>query len=1219
MLSGVMLLAASSYASDPVIRQMQSGVILSALSDNGRWALSSETGEVEEGGVFDAGGKIWNVSSLTSTDVPMPDSGLAGVYDITDDGEIVVGECDGVPAYLKVSTGEWHKLTMPSGAISGLIRSVTPDGTRAVGYVNMKSEWDAIPVLYDLTTGSLIELKNVPTINMNHEVSDYSAFCGISADGRYVLGRLSQEVLTPISMCAYVYDTATDQVNYIGFTPSATRPWTPSYSYLLFIDSAEMSPNGRYVTGSGHIGRAADGSDWLDEYDVAYRYDVMTGTTDIYDGVYDADISGFSVTNSGTVLAATPAVNSYSSMLVRDGNYYYALDDIFSQVYGMDFYQKTGLDNTGKPILCSNDGRIVAVLTSQTDSYILEMPEEWTSITPKVNLLNSFTANPPRGAVFSTLSQLSVSFNRNVELSGSASRIKLLDENGSEVRSAAKAEVSANTVTINFRSVTFEPGKKYTVVIPAGHITMVGDMNVAAGEIRIDYVGRESGSVTPVAITPADGSSFARLDATTNPISIAFNASLKIADGAKAELWRADESAAYATLDLTLFDSTTLLVYPISRQYLYEGTDYKVIIPAGTVTDLGGEGGNEEITLNYKGTYVREISADDKYLFTDDCSTYANFMFYDGDRLAPGSVPAGWGFTADNPWFIVASTSGSTDMAYAAHSMFANGGKADDWCVIPQIYIPDTQCYVSFDAQSYKKDKTDRLKMYVYESDNVYSSLNSTIIEEIRTKGDLLFDEQLTPGETEEELDDDWMTYNVMLNAYAGKNIYIAFVNDNENQSAVFINNIDVIHDMKFLTTVTSKDAVIKKDSAPVAGSITIASDLLTAETIDLQLLDSSNKKISEVSLSGLNLTNGKSVNFTFPDELPLQYNVANRFTIGVTVNGTETASVSSSIKNLAFEPTRRVVIEEYSGRECSNCPQGFAAMDNLERMFPEQIIPIVLRTYQNDPLGQGMTTYTEFLGLQNVGAPSAVINRKLTSYPMVRVGNDYRFTGEGVSTDGENESVCWLDAVVREMQTYADADLDFEAVYDKGTGRISVNGNARWALNSDNTNINILAVVTEDNLTTIQLNGMYTVSDPDLGEWGANGAYGTRFPTVPINGVGRGVSGRTFNGTSGLIPSSISAGVDCPLELTISMPETVADPVNANVVLMMIDGDNDNVVNANIARVSIVNAIESVESDNDSLSPIEYYDLQGRLITSPKKGALVIKRQGKTVKKVII
>ena len=65
-----------------------------------------------------------------------------------------------------------------------------------------------------------------------------------------------------------------------------------------------------------------------------------------------------------------------------------------------------------------------------------------------------------------------------------------------------------------------------------------------------------------------------------------------------------------------------------------------------------------------------------------------------------------------------------------------------------------------------------------------------------------------------------------------------------------------------------------------------------------------------------------------------------------------------------------------------------------------------------------------------------------------------------------------------------------------------------------------------------------------------------------------------------------------------------------------MIDSDTDGVINANIAHVSVTDAIEEVTDESDF--PVEYYDLQGRRVANPSKGSLVIRRQGAKVSKMI-
>lgn len=1199
--------ALTTVAANPVIRALPQGVMVTKLSNNGQWGLSQNNKENDEGISYSAGGSVWNISTLKQTAVVLPSSGQATLGDITDDGSIVVGSANGRPAVYDTATKQWSPLPLPAGTVGGALTAVTPDGSRAVGYANITDEWNAIPVLYDLIASKLMELPDVPVIDMNHEPTEIGRFVDISADGRYILGRMSEHLLMPVSMCSYVYDTQTNKVDYIGFTPHENRDWTPEQKGTYFIDVVTMSPAGNYVTGSAYMVHEKEGSEYPDEYYAAYRYDLATGKTEVYDGPYDSDIAGFAVSDNGTVLVSVPAVNPYASMAVRVGNYYYSLEEIYSQAYGIDF-GATGFTNTGKPASVSGDGMTLAMITAPNEGYILTMSESWEEAAGRVNLLSNYSAAPAANSVFSQLTNVNLTFTRNVDMGGAANRIKLVDENGKTVASALAAEVNKTVLSVRFRPIALEAGKRYSVEIPEGFVTMNGDATVASAAISIPYTGRRDGAVASVNVEPADGSTFSRLDASTNCIFVQFDATVAVKDGAKAMLRRKGESTVLADLSMSLYSPNTVILYPASRQYLYDGTDYEVIVPAGSVTDLSGAGANDEIVLHYSGNYIREVSADDKYIFSDDCDNYAGFMFYDGDRLAPGTVPAAWGFTADVPWYLVRDDETSTRMALAAHSMFSGSGKADDWAVTPQLYIPDGMCYLSFEAQSYLRAKADRLKVYAYACDNGYSTLTADIVADIRANGELIFDEQLSAGANDETMEGEWTTYTVKLPQFAGKNVYIAFVNDNENQSAVFLNHVEVVHDMLFLTSLTSPVTTVAAESAPVEGIITIVSDILTANSIKIELKDASGNIIDQITQSDLFLDKGKTYRFAFDKELPLKPAATTRFTVDITVNGTESTSVNFAIKNLDFRTTRRVVIEEYSGRDCSNCPMGFVAMENLEKLYPGQIIPVVIRTYESDPLGAGLGSYSLFLGLDNMGAPSGMINRAVACYPMISEGNDFMFSGESLG------QTVWLDAVVAQMQSLAEADVDFTATYDAEKGSIAVEGAATFAINSSR-NVSLFSVLLEDKCETAQLNGMRYYDDPDLGEWGKGGIYAEREVEIDIDNVARGVYGTTFNGTAGLVPAIQSASVANPFSFTVAMPETVANAENTRFVVMMIDSDTDAVINANVAKVSVINsAISEIEAESEKT---EYFDLQGRRVLNPVHGQLLIKRQGNQTSKI--
>ena len=475
---------------------------------------------------------------------------------------------------------------------------------------------------------------------------------------------------------------------------------------------------------------------------------------------------------------------------------------------------------------------------------------------------------------------------------------------------------------------------------------------------------------------------------------------------------------------------------------------------------------------------------------------------------------------------------------------------------------------LTFDAQSYCFFATDNLKVYVYESKNVYNTLNKTIIDDIRANGDLIYDEVLSPGEDEEGLEGDWDNITLQLDKYAGKEVYIAFVNNNTDASAIFLDNIQVIRDLSFLTTFVNSDRVVAKNGIIISGNIAISSEIDTYNSISLTLRDADDTVIEVIGEDNITLAKGDVYPFSFTKELPLTIGERNKYSVIVKLDNEE-STIAGAISSLSFEPVKKIVVEEFSGRDCPNCPLGLVAMENLERTYPGRVIPVLIRTYGSDPHGTGMASYTSFLGLS--AAPTARINRGGIESPMVAANGKYLFSGAGYVDSNTGQPITtWYDIAVQEMSKPADADINFTSVYDKANNRANVSATVRSALNLENTPINIFAVLLEDKLETYQQNNLSSSEDENLGEWGKGGIYGSPYVFgYIINDVARSTYGITYNGTGNLIPSTLNSGEEYPVTVSVGIPETVAVPENCKVVLMLIDPGTGSVINANVCAIN--------------------------------------------------
>ena len=1167
--------------------QFDDNAIINNLSDNGLWAAAH--GSNASNTLLSTGPRRLDLYSGTVKELTAglnaAEVASAAAYDVTDDGRIVVGDFNGVPAYWSEADGKWHTLALGKGCAGGYAASVTPDGKWAVGLMSDAEDiFQEKTALWDLATGKLVETPGIPTLDMAHEDKGQNRFTAISADGNLILGCMSVSYLPTSETLGgrfnYIYNISTKSYTPIGFTETKTGRWNAHAEGLMFLSTAQMSSNGKYVTGAAYMAKPVEGSDFPNEYQVPFVYDTQADQFVIYDTQADEGIGGWTIGNDGTMLGATPINNPFREWSIRSGKYWYDVRHVLQEKYGFNLLQQVGIDNSGTPLAVSNDGTRIAVLVDPYSSYILQLPEPLNKVCEGINLLSNYTVTPAAGSGISKLLKAQIAFDRNIDIIGSANSAELRDASGTTLYRSVGFKEGDNqrTLDITFRRGDFNDGGTYTLYIPEGTIQVAGDASQKNRPISISYKGRNAAPVYVTEVYPEENAAFAKLDAATNPILLTFDTQVKVPEAVYAQLYHENEHEPISQLALS-YGGNQVAVYPLATQYLYKNASYRVVIPAGTITDVTGNNANEEITLHYKGTYEREVSFDDKTLFRDDFSNgLTAFLLYDGDRLTPTQAMQAWGFAdAQNfPWILVRDNESSTDMAAAAHSMYEEGGQAQDWMVTPQIYLPDDRCVLQFKSQSYLDGAGDRLKVLVWENEQVHQYLTDDLTARILQEATKVYDREQSVGTTEEGLDNEWTETTVNLSAWAGKSVYIAFLNDNENGSAVFVDDVEVMHNMPFLVTFDHVATVTAKSAIDIYGRVTIDDESKTFTQADLTLKDAQGNVVDEIHESGLSLGKGQTLAFRFAKQLPLAAGRENAFSVDIRMND-ETSTVKGSVKNLAFEPLKRVVLEEFSGMTCQNCPLGILAVEKIKSIHGDRFIPLVLHTYQGDQLGTGLEGYSAYFNFS--GAPQGMIQRNgILSAPMVSVSQDYRF-------NGVNGDKLWLDLVNEEMSTAAEAGIEATAAFaDESQTGIVVNSTVRYALDAEGKNVNLFLAVLEDDVTGYQYNNLYNMTDPDLGEWGEGGKYAqsTIYPYQHQHVV-RSWSGRTVTGTGGYIPSTVEANTPYAATLTTEVPATVSNKENLHVVVMMIDADTERVINAAAAPVKgIASGIETTEGDID-------------------------------------
>lgn len=1214
-----------------------------SLSDNGLWATAAGVNDDDQSKY--AYPYLINVETGALTELWVEADLIKSIEasDVTNDGKIIVGSYDSNPAYYDINQNKW--ITLPSEN-PGKATSVTPDGKYIGGWSSSGSfagadSYIETPLLWEKQSDGTYraidvyaELPNFPKKTKIGANTQQVRIDNVSADGNIIAGIIN--FITPATVCYYVYNKTTQECKYVdnalGDVPDET-----------FVDESTMSNNGTYLTG---IVQVAGGS-----YISSYLYNTGDNSCTLYNTESEEqDRAGSAVSNTGVVFGCSPAINPLRSAYARVGTLWYGIDEILSGRYGMNFYERTGYDYTGTIQGVSDDEKtIIGMSETKTKGYIIRLPETISEAASGVNPLSYYSVSPVAGSKFARFSQMKLAFSKSAGVT-SGVKAQFQDASGKVLREyAITAQTGNKTFTIGGIPQALNADEEYTMKIPAGAFYLLNDNSIKSEEINVKYIGRAEAPAAVQQVSPADQANVSQISS-DHPVQILFDLSVAISEDAEAYLYKEGQTSPICELNFVQGAESTILLYPSLKRYLEKDEKYQVVVSEGSVTDIMGFCPNNEITINYTGAYEPEISSDGS-LFSDDFNDPSNsmvsYLLYEGDHNTPSSAMQNLGFDADNsPWiFVIREDESSSDYCAASTSMYNPSGKSDDWMAIPRLSIENADYYLSFDVQSYYKSKADRLKVMVLEDDAVYSNFTTELYEKFKANGKVIYDEQLTPGESEEGLSGDWTHVEKSLSDYAGKNIYIAFVNENENQSMIFLDNLKVYYkgDFNFVPNVESTQ--INKESTNVGVIVKVTSDK-TYNAINATLTSEDGSfKSTYTDTPSKPITSEENYSFTFPDKMPLTVGAQNKYTISIDLGGT-VYSQTNTISNLAFETTKHVVIEESTGQQCKNCPQGILAMENLEKLYGEQIIPIAIHSSIIGTDQFAYENYNTYFGI--TAQPMGLVNRIDTLYaPMYVDGSEqYHFD----SPEGNNT---FYDIAQREFADYAIADVSIDkAVYDATNKNVQITGNVNYALNMNSLNHNIAFVVLEDGLSGPQLNGFYVLDQAIFGDFGKGGKYGSSVAVVTFNDVARKVPDDNFAGESGIIPVSVTAGQPVSYNKIFSLPENVTNWDNAKVVVMLLDantervlnaarlkltagtaGINDAVVSENGINISGENGLISVNGGNDL--NVTVYDVSGSVInnvnsatgavkvsTSGKKGLFIVKATSNgvsVVKKVIV
>lgn len=1170
------------------IKQAEAHCNFYGVSDNGLWATAYTYGD----NAMYSSPRLVNVETGEYFDLFEDKSAPGEANDVTNDGKMVVGSVDGAAAYYDVNAKKWNKLPMPNNVKNSgsTVFAVTPDGKYAVGRAlttKGNNNYAELGLAWDFTSGTPVcrPTNNLPDFDTNGDPCSMIRFISITPDGRYSQGIV--DYIYPMTSWSFIYDFQEQSWKALGYD-YVDGKLVSNTDGKYIVDEVRFSPDGK---------RAIAGLLNADDESEVGIFDMATGKIEAVDGGAGKMIC--SVDNNGVIYAASPTTTPMRNWSFYVDGYWYDWKDAIKQLWNMDWQTQVTKDEIGlSGTFMSASDDCLRLFAPEYSGYpggafAIKLSKPLSEMAEYLDPLYEHMVYPTEGSSFSSMRSITVYFDRDIEVVGERTGVQLLDENGNVVKNSISVSVEAGqtrNLLITFRNAPMEAGKTYTVLIPEGMIQVSGDPRHPNKEIRINYVGRADTPVKPVKISPESGTALPRLNMNTNPVVVTFDAVLSVIEGGSIALYRhvGDEDVFLYSLNSTISGST-MTIFPVAEQQLAKDVTYKVIINPNTVGDIAGNNGNERIEISYIGTYENDAPLVDGVIFSEDFNMgLSNMMLFDGDQQNPVAEVANWGFKAEYPWWYVRDNEDTMEQSAASHSMYTPAGKSDDWMVTRRLYIPDDSCTLSFDSQSYKNNREDYLKVYILTTDDIYTApITKPFIDRFKSEGELVYNEKQEPGKSGELLAGDWKHNVLKLDKYAGKNIYIAFVNDNENQSAIFLDNVLVQQDMAFTFGVDATEFVVDGTSIPVKVKLSVLSEE-TYDDFTLNLYDGEGDVVASKELTGLNLKKGDAAYaYTFEKELPLTKGRLNEYSVEA-ASGDKKVVMNKTVKNLRFQPERVVVIEEGTGTKCGYCPLGHRALEIIDETYGDKVIPVAVHSYSggSDFMTNWTSSYGSFLGFAQF--PIGLLNRQYVASPMAVTGNTYSLTSE----EGDNT---WVDYLPKMMSELTDAEIHIDhATIDKDKKMIEVGVNMRYAYDNDNVNLNLYTVVLENGLKARQTSNVSNNESEILGDWGKGGKYGKPSVSYTFDHIARGMHGTSYAGVPGLFPRQVNSADTYKQVYAFEAPMELEDMNNAEVVVMLLDANSQRVINA--AKAPCLVGVVGVDNvfDENARANGDVYNIAG-------------------------
>lgn len=171
-------------------------------------------------------------------------------------------------------------------------------------------------------------------------------------------------------------------------------------------------------------------------------------------------------------------------------------------------------------------------------------------------------------------------------------------------------------------------------------------------------------------------------------------------------------------------------------------------------------------------------------------------------------------------------------------------------------------------------------------------------------------------------------------------------------------------------------------------------------------------------------------------------------------------------------EQKKQVLVEEFSGVKCVNCPAGSDAIQVLAGIYGEQLVAVSIHAgFFSTPYPENRYDFQtqngyallDYLG-QPLGFPTAVINRK-------------QFPGQDALQLNQRE---WAGAIAEELMEPPSVKIDIQNTFDLNTRRLQVEIDLYLQERMEEEDVRLSVLVMEDQIKDFQLTPEGKIGDYD-------------------------------------------------------------------------------------------------------------------------------------------